>query len=169
MVRPVIGLYENSTSQVRFAGFLYENFTINVGVHRGSALSPLLFKLVKEEATKSIRKGDHWKLLYANDLVLTGESKEAVEKMFDAWSSAMEMRGLKVNIGKTKQLVSGKKNEAPAPTGQYPCVVYKRGVGVNSILYSTGRKWCHKRCTGLSPFNGIDIGAYIYLHLFLPI
>ena len=104
-----MGLYENSTSQVRFAGGLSEKFPIEVGVHQGSALSPLLFKLVLEEATKTVRKGDPWELLYADDLVLTAESKEAVREMFNDWSGAMELRGLKVNIGKTKLLVSGKR------------------------------------------------------------
>ena len=148
-------------SQVRFAGGLSEKFPIKVGVHQGSALSPLLFKLVMEEATKSIRKGDPWELLYADDLVLTAESKEAVEQMFDAWSSAMELRGLKINIGKTKLLVSGKKNQAPTPSGQHPCAVCNRGVGVNSIFCISCDKWCHKRCTGLSSFAGIDEHAYV--------
>ena len=76
LVTAVLGLYKNSTSQVRFAGGLSEKFEIKVGVHQGSALSPLLFKLVMEEATKSIRKGDPWDLLYADYLVLTAESKE---------------------------------------------------------------------------------------------
>ena len=157
LVRAVMGLYENSTSQVRFAGGLSEKFPIKVGVHQGSALSPLLFKLVMEEATKSIRRGDPWELLYADDLVLTAESKEGVREMFDVWSRAMEMRGLKVNIGKTKLLVSGKKNEMSAPSGQYPCAVCNRGVGVNSILCSSCDRWCHKRCTGLRSFAGITV------------
>ena len=143
-------------SQVRFAGGLSEKFPIKVGVHQGSALSPLLFKLVLEEATKSIRKGDPWELLYADDLVLTAESKVAVVQMFDAWSSAMEVRGLKINIGKTKLLVSGKKNQAPTSSGQYPCAVCNRGVGANSIWCSSCDKWCHKRCTGLSSLTGIN-------------
>ena len=75
-----------------------------------------------EEASKSIRTGDPCKLVYADDLVLTVESKEAVEEVFDAWSSAKELRCLKVNIGKTKLLVHEMKNEAPAPPGQYPSV-----------------------------------------------
>ena len=134
----MIRLYDNSTSQVRFAG---GKFSIKVGVHHGSALSTLLFKLLAEEATKSIRKGDPWELLYAEDLVLTAESKVAVEDMFDAWSSAMELGGLKVNIAKTKLLLSEKKNEAPEPYGQYPCAVCNHVVGVNSILC-----WVCSRC-----------------------
>ena len=121
---------------MRFAGGLSEKIPIKVGVNQGSALTPLLFKLVMEEATKSIRKGNPWELLYADDLVLRAESKEGVEEMLDAWSSAMELRGLKVNINNTKLLVSRKKNDAPAPSGQNPCAVCNRGVGVNSILCS---------------------------------
>ena len=68
----------------------------------------------------------------------------------------MELRGMKVNISKTKLLVSGKKNQAPTSTGQYPCAVCNRGVGVSSILCYSCNKWCHKRYTGLSSFAGIS-------------
>lgn len=43
----------------------------------------------------------------------------------------MERRGLKVNIGKTKIMVTGKKNVEKAQLGKYPCGVCGRGVGVN--------------------------------------
>ena len=55
-------------------------FQIAVDVHQGSALSPLLFITVMEEATRECRRGDPWELLHADDLVLTAESKE-VEKV----------------------------------------------------------------------------------------
>ena len=73
----------------------------------------------------------------------------------------MELWGLRVNIGKIKLLVSGKKNEPPAPSGQYPSAVCNSGVGASFIPCSRYRNWCHGRCTGLSSFNGIDIGTYI--------
>ena len=62
LVKAVMGLYTNSSSQVRFAGGLSEKLPIRVGVHQGSALSPLLFKIVMEEATKEVRIGDPWEL-----------------------------------------------------------------------------------------------------------
>ena len=62
---------------------------------------------------------------------------------------------MKVNIGKTKLLVSGKKSRVPMSSGQYPCAVCSRGVGANSILCVGCNKWCHKRCSGLNSFAGI--------------
>ena len=41
-------------------------------------------------------------MLYANDLVLTGESMEGLRKRFWKWKEAFESKGLKVNLGKTK-------------------------------------------------------------------
>ena len=155
LVRAVMGLYHHSSSQVRFAGAMSGSFPIGVGVHQGSALSPLLFKLVLEESTKHCRRGDPWELLYADDLVLTADTKEGVEEMFNEWRSAMELRGLKINVAKTKLLISGKENVPAAPTGQYPCGICGRGVGVNSILCTACNRWCHHRCTGLASFSGV--------------
>ena len=159
LINAVMNLYNNSTSQVRFAGGLSDNFPIGVGVHQGSALSPLLFKIVMEEATKAASQGDPWELLYADDLVLTANSRQEVLNMFQTWSRAMEQRGLKVNIGKTKLLISGKKNPTSNPTGQYPCAVCNTGVGANSILCTRCNKWCHKRCSGLRSVRNVT--AYV--------
>ena len=52
-----------------------------MGVHQGSALSPLLFIIVMEEATKLAREDGPWELLYADDLVLTAEPEEEVTDM----------------------------------------------------------------------------------------
>ena len=82
-----------------------DSFQNGVGVQQCSALSPLLFKQVMEEPTKQYRRGDPWELLYADDLVLAADSKQGVEEMFNKWHSAIELRGLKINLVKTKLLV----------------------------------------------------------------
>ena len=155
LIRAVMGLYSNSVSHVRFAGDMSEAFPIGVGVHQGSALSPLLFKVVMEEATKLCRRGDPWDLLYADDLVLTAESKEEVMEVFHRWRIAMERCGMKINIPKTKLLISGKEPTTRPSTGRYPCGICSRGVGVSSIICRSCNLWCHKRCTGLGTFRGI--------------
>ena len=60
-----------------------EAFDIRVRVHQGSAFSPLLFIVIMDEATKLTRGDGPLELLYADDLVLTAESKEEVTDMFN--------------------------------------------------------------------------------------
>ena len=49
---------------------------MNVGVHQGSVLSPLLFIIVMETVTHNMREGLPLKMLYADDLVLVGRCEE---------------------------------------------------------------------------------------------
>ena len=153
LIRLVMCLYTDSRTKVCAAGGTSELFNIEVGVHQGSTLSPLLFVLVLEEVSKLVRRGGVWEMLYADDLVLTGESKQEVEQMFIRWKEVMELRGLKVNIAKTKLMVSGASDDEPVQMGRYPCGVCGKGVGVNSILCTRCGKWCHKRCSGLRTLN----------------
>ena len=50
-------------------------FDVKVGLHQGSALSPLLFITVMEVVSREIRRGLPWELLYADDLVMLAESE----------------------------------------------------------------------------------------------
>ena len=102
-----------------------------------------------EEATKECRVGDLWELLYADDLVLTAESREGVEALFGEWRGAFERRGLTVNLEKTKLLVTGAEKIEVGQVRRCPCGVCGRGVGVNSILCISCNKSCHKRWSGL--------------------
>ena len=72
-------MYVSATSREKVAGGVSEEFDINVGVHQGSTLSPLLFILVMEETTKECVRGGSWELLYADDLIITAESLEVAE------------------------------------------------------------------------------------------
>ena len=53
---------------------------------------------------------------------------------------AFERRGLKVNLEKTKLLVTEGEREEVVQMGRYPCGVCGRGVGVNSILHISCNK-----------------------------
>ena len=52
---------------------------MNVGVHQGSVLSPLLFIIVMEAVTHNVREGLPWEILYADDLVLVGKCEEELK------------------------------------------------------------------------------------------
>ena len=47
-----------------------------------------------------------WDLLYADDIALTAETQEEVELMFGEWRQAVERRGLKINLEKTKIMIT---------------------------------------------------------------
>ena len=56
---------------------------MNVGVHQGSVLSPLLFIIVMEAVTHSVREGLPWEMLYADDLVLVGKCERRAERKIE--------------------------------------------------------------------------------------
>ena len=51
---------------------------MKVGVHEGSALSPLLFIMIMDVLTEDVSGGSLMELLYADDLALCGESLNEV-------------------------------------------------------------------------------------------
>ena len=61
----------------------------------------------------------------------------------------MEAKGLRVNMGKTKIMVSGRDLDVLKDYGSYPCAVCRTGVGANSILRTKCKKWVHKKCSGI--------------------
>ena len=69
-------------------------------------LSPLLFAMVIDEVTENARKGRMKQILYADDLVLMGETMEELRENFDEWREAFERKGMRVNLGKKKLMVS---------------------------------------------------------------
>ena len=62
----------------------------------------------------------------------------------------MELKGLRVNIGKTKVMRRQVRIGQAEDSGKYPCGVCREGVGDNSIKCVACHKWVHKRCSGIS-------------------
>ena len=57
--------------------------------------------------SEEFRTGCPWKNLCADDLVVISESLEELQKKLVLWETNMEGKRLRVNIGKTKVLISG--------------------------------------------------------------
>ena len=74
LVNGVMSLYEGCKTAVLVDRELSSSFSVKVGVHQGSALSPLLFTMVMDVLTEDVTDGSVMELLYADDLVLCGES-----------------------------------------------------------------------------------------------
>ena len=70
MVYGVMSLYKGCKTSVSVDGELSSSFSVNVDVHQGSALSPLLFIMVMDVLIEDVRDCSLTELLYADDLVL---------------------------------------------------------------------------------------------------
>lgn len=70
LIKLVMASYENSMSKVKAPARISEEFSIRVGVSKGSALSSLQFIVVMQETMKEVRREGLKELMYADDLVL---------------------------------------------------------------------------------------------------
>ncbi len=77
---------------------------IEVGLHQGSALSPLLFVIILYVIAKKIEEGTPWAMLFADDLVLCDPDREMMELRLERWKACMEKNGLKVSRATTEHL-----------------------------------------------------------------
>ena len=93
--------------------------------------------------------GTPWELLYADDLVISAETEEGLKMKLNKWKTEMEAKGLRVNMGKTKIMVSGVNLQTLKDSGKYPCSVCRKGVGSNSIYCPGCSHWVHKKCSGV--------------------
>ena len=150
IVSVIKAMYEDATTTVRVNGRESKAFSVRVGVHQGSVLSPLLFIIVLEALSREFREGLPMELLYADDLVLVAETEELLMEKLRKWKRGMELKGLRVNIGKTKVMRCQVRIGQAEESGKYPCGVCRQGVGDNSIECIACHKWIHKRCSGIS-------------------
>ena len=130
LVLAVMSLYEGSRTKVRVGSGTAEEFWVRVGVHQESVLSPLIFAIVVDDVTEHAREEVLNEILYADDLM--SESLKDLRETFQRWSSALEGKKLKVNVGKTKMMVSGTEGEI-VWSNIDPCGICGKRVGSNAV------------------------------------
>ena len=69
-----------------------EKGPLNVCMHQGSALSPLLFVIVMEAISREFRVALPWELLYADDLAVIAETEEDLIKRLNEWKDNVESK-----------------------------------------------------------------------------
>ena len=68
-----------------------------------------------------------------------------MKEKFIKWKEAFESKGLKVNLKKTRVMVSGSKGEV-LKSKVDPCVKCRKRVMANSVMCTECGKWVHGRC-----------------------
>ena len=71
----------------------------------------------------------------------------------EKWS---RVKGLKVNMGRTKVMSSGRELHTLKNSDKYLC---RKGVGKNSVFYSGCLFWVHKKCFDILVRLGEDPGV----------
>ena len=112
-------------------------------------LSSLLFIIVMEAVTHSVREGLPWEMLYADDLVLVGKCEEELKEKLRKWNECLKDKGIKINEDKTKVMCESFGTDTTQVVGnvKHPCSVCLKGVGVNSIRCTQCVQWAHARCS----------------------
>ena len=88
--------------------------------------------------------GIPWELLFTDDLAIVADSLDECVAKLKNWKDGMESKGLRVNMRKTKLMISGHRLDLLRDSGAFPCAVCRTGVGTNSIQCSRCRLWVHK-------------------------
>ena len=89
-IRAIKDMYERASASVRTQDGTMDDFPITIGLHQGSTLSPYLFTLVLDVLTEHIQELAPRCMLFADAVVLLGESREEVNGRLETWRQALE-------------------------------------------------------------------------------
>ena len=80
LVSAVMSMYADAKTVVRTVYGNSKSFEVKVGMHQGSALSPLLFVIIMEAISREFGVALPWELLYADDLAVIADTEEELIK-----------------------------------------------------------------------------------------
>ena len=80
---------------------------------------------------------------------MRSETKEDLINRLNEWKNNVENRGMRVNMNKTKVVISEERQKPLQKAARWPYGVCGRGVGSNSIQCTSCHKWVHKKCSGI--------------------
>ncbi|KAF3623633.1 putative 60S ribosomal protein L18-1 [Capsicum annuum] len=103
-IRAIKDMYEGGKTRVRMAGGNLGHFPVETGLHQGSTLSPFLFALVIDVLTRNIQGEVPWCMLFADDVVLTDETREGVNKRLEVWRQTVESKGFRLSRSNTEYM-----------------------------------------------------------------
>ena len=96
-----------------------------------------------------------------DDLMLVAESMEEPMEKFQRWKDAMESKGLRVNIRKTKAMISDPDFGQLDESGDWPCSVCSKCVKISSIFCNYCNFWLHKRCSDVKGSLGSEVNFQV--------
>ncbi|XP_070019709.1 secreted RxLR effector protein 78-like [Nicotiana tabacum] len=84
-IRVIKDMYDGAKTQARIVGADSEHFSIVMGLHLGSTLSPFLFALAMDVLSRHIQGAVPWCMLFADDILLIDETRSGVNARLELW------------------------------------------------------------------------------------
>ncbi|KAL5147286.1 LINE-1 retrotransposable element ORF2 protein [Glycine soja] len=103
-IRAIQDMYDRVSTSVRTQGGESDDFPITIGLHQGSTLSPYLFTLILDVLTEQIQEIAPRCMLFADDIVLLGESREELNERLETWRRALETHGFRLCRSKSEYM-----------------------------------------------------------------
>ena len=110
-IKVIQDMYKDSLTQIQTRDGCTDYFSIDVGLHQGSALSPLLFIIIMDVLASELGSKPPESMLFADDLVLCETSREKVEQELERWRDQFERHGLRISRTKTEYMPTPHKEE----------------------------------------------------------
>ena len=151
LVDGVISLFKCCKTAVSVDGNYQIHFLWKLMSFKGLLESTLIYH--GYILTEDVKDGSLIELLYADDLILCGESLNEVLDKYERWKNALEGKTLRVNVDKTRgmRLLFGKKCNVSKVD---PCGVRREQVGCNSIQWMKCQRWVHPHCSDVPTLVG---------------
>jgi len=77
------------------------------------------------------------------------EIEDGLIKRLNEWKDNVENRAMRVNMNKTKVMISVELQKVTQKAVRWPCGVCGRGIGNSSIQCTSCQKWVHRKCSGI--------------------
>ena len=103
-MRVIKDMYDGVRTRVKTAMGDTNDFSIDVGLHQGLALSPFLFTILMNELTRGIQDEIPWCMLFADDIILINETKEGVNTKLKQWRDTLKAKGFGLSMSNTEDL-----------------------------------------------------------------
>ncbi|KAL5157078.1 Outer envelope protein 64, mitochondrial [Glycine soja] len=103
-IRAIQDMYDRVSTSVRTQGGESDDFPITIGLHQGSTLSPYLFTLILDVLTEQIQEIAPRCMVFADDIVLLGESREELNERLETWRRALETHGFRLSRSKSEYM-----------------------------------------------------------------
>ena len=113
------------TRCTRVSGTFSHGFLAQVKLYQGSVVRPLFCTLL-EALSREIKSGCPEELLYADDLGLVTETLEGLKGRLERLKGALESKGLRVTVKKTKVIISSENPGKVTIESKFCCAVSRK-------------------------------------------